>query len=161
MSLDLLDSRVFSKADALAIAGSDEVLPLFRESISIIVRSTQWTRILERCLYGDVTLIRVVMDESDPPASFPYAPSRRDAHELAKQFARNTAAGEPPPGPRRFEVGEDIVNAVEKARNLYDFRAAIPLDPAFSLRELSEIALSVSLDNQSRTDSTKTRAASN
>jgi hypothetical protein len=157
--LDDLDSPTFSESDAIVIAGSAPALPPFLEPVSIIVKSGEWSKILRRCLNGDVTLIRVVIDADDPAASFPYAPSRRDARELAKQFERNVPGEELTAGPRRFEVGEDVVNTIDQARGMYDSREAVPPDAAVSLRGLSQMALHRSLERQSRPKPQESHAA--
>lgn len=179
MGLENVDEKRFSVEEAAAAAGTDfgKAPPLLQPVVSSVTAGNSWANVLRRYLIGES--IRICVAVGGDAGVYWYPPGsdisddvvRRQLEDFAfddeqgKIVPRSEFLGSPKSmaevdveintgksgqAHRVFEIGETVRKVVMKAKSIDAFRGNPSMDAAYSLREISAMAVRERLGDQFR-----------
>jgi hypothetical protein len=177
MGLENVDEKRFSVEEAVAAAGTDfgKAPPLVQPIVSSVTAGNSWANVLRRYLIGES--IRICVAIGGDAGVFWYPPGSDISDEVARRqledFAFDDEQGRIVPkseflgstgsiaeddveiktrksgqANRVFEIGETVRKVVIKAKSIDAARGNPSMDAAYSLREITAMAVRERLEEQ-------------
>lgn len=177
MGLENVDEKRFSVEEAVAAAGTDfgKAPTLLQPVVSSVTAGNSWANVLRRYLIGEP--IRICLTVGADAGVFWYPPGSDISDEVVRRqledfrfdddqgriVSKSESLGSPESiaeddveikarksgqATRVFEIGETVRKVVMKAKSIDAARGNPSMDPAYSLREISAMAVRERLEEQ-------------
>jgi len=138
MGLENVDEKRFSAEEAVAAAGTglNTAPPLLQGIVSSVTAGNSWANVLRRYLIGES--IRISVAVGGNAGVFLYPPGSDISDEGLRSQLEDFALDDEH---RVVEIGEIVRKVVMKAKSIDTDRGSPAMDAAYSLREISAMAV--------------------